>query len=325
MIPVAIAKSSAAALAADVLAGFAQSPRTLPSRWLYDRRGSELFRRISQLNEYYPTQCESDILLRHKADFAAALPSGRLRVWELGAGDGTKTEVLLAELLRREVTVEYLPVDICDDVLEDLAERMRRCFSRWPLTISPVPATYEEAFVRRASSNRVSNLVLFLGSSIGNMHHEEARLFLTSLRSRLNPGDCLLIGFDLKKDPRIMQAAYDDPTGVTRQFNLNLLDRLNRELDATFDKSKFRHHCTYNAEKGRMESWLLSTEPQEIVLAALERAYFFDAWEGIHVESSYKYDLNEIASLARASGFAVRRHFFDSKHYFVDSWLTVPS
>jgi uncharacterized SAM-dependent methyltransferase len=166
--------------------------------------------------------------------------------------------------------------------------------------------------------------VLFLGSSIGNFGHRQARRFLRGLRRSLKAGDFALIGFDLKKDLGTLQRAYDDAAGVTREFNLNLLDRINRELGGRFDRRRFDHHAAYNLRLGCMESWLVSRERQRVRVSGLERAFEFLAWEGIRVERSYKYDLEQIESLADAGGFRVCRHFFDSRRQFVDSlWEAV--
>jgi uncharacterized SAM-dependent methyltransferase len=180
-------------------------------------------------------------------------------------------------------------------------------------------ADYFEGLALLRAQQAERNLVLFLGSSIGNLSHHEAAGFLKRLRRSLNEGDHALIGFDLKKDLRLLQLAYDDPAGVTREFNLNLLDRINRELGGRFDRRRFRHHAVYNATDGCMESWLMSVEAQEVWIGELGRTFAFDAWEGIHVERSCKYNLTQIAALADAAGFRVERHFFDRRRYFADS------
>jgi uncharacterized SAM-dependent methyltransferase len=190
--------------------------------------------------------------------------------------------------------------------------------------VQGIVGDYFDAFPLLARHATRPSLVLFLGSSIGNFDETQAVTLLTAMRRALVPGDLALIGFDLKKDPRLITRAYDDAAGVTREFNLNLLDRLNRELAARFDRKRFVHHAAYNPRLGCMESWLVSRERQKVHVAALGRDFRFAAWEGIRVERSYKYDFLQIASLAAASGFTVRRHFTDSRRWFADSlWEAV--
>jgi len=319
-----LAGSSAAAavrqrFAADVWRGLSQTPKRLPAHYFYDQRGSELFQRITELEEYYLTHSEREILQRHRRDIAQRFEGQAVRVVELGAGDGSKTDLLLESLLSLGARCQYVPIDICTEVLDNLADRMESRFRSAALVVRPCAGDYAEAVDRLDGDEPARNLLLFLGSSIGNMHPGRAERFLGRITRALNPGDSLLVGFDLKKDPEVLRRAYDDAQGVTREFNLNLLDRMNRQLEADFRREKFLHHCLYNPRQGRMESWLLSPEPQEVFVGALDRRFHFDAWEGIHVECSYKYDLRQIHRFARQSGCTVLRHFFDARRYFVDS------
>ncbi len=312
-------------LALDVAAGLASKPKSLPSRYFYDTRGSALFQRITELEEYYPTRCEREILLEHGGSLVSHVGGASLRLIELGAGDGSKTEVLLDRLCGAGVAVTYHPIDICPQVLDDLAVRLRGRMTYPDLKIDPVPGEYSSALRRIAATGGRRNLCLFLGSSIGNLRHSEAARFLRRMARLLNEGDLMLIGFDLKKDPAVLRRAYDDAQGVTREFNLNLLDRLNRELGADFRRNRFLHHCEYHAARGRMESWLVSKVRQEVRVAALARRFSLAAWEGIHVECSHKYDLDQIERFAGITGFDVVDHFFDSRHFFCDSlWQVRP-
>jgi dimethylhistidine N-methyltransferase len=309
-------------LAADLARGLEQSPKSIPSLYFYDPRGSALFQQITELDEYYLTRCEREILAEHRRSVSELLGPGPLRLVEFGAGDGVKTEILLEALAAGTEPIEYVPVDICAEILTVLADRLAKRFSPTRLIVRPVVGDHREALaeLRRAGGTR--NLAVFLGSSIGNMHPGEARAFFRRVRQAMQPGDCFLIGFDLKKDPEVLRRAYDDSRGVTREFNLNLLDRLNRELDAEFDRRQFLHQALYNPAAGRMESWLLSRRTQRVYVGGLDRHFALEPWEGIHVECSYKYDQREIKSLARGAGFRPLRHFHDARQYFVDSlWL----
>ncbi|HEY0769721.1 MAG TPA: L-histidine N(alpha)-methyltransferase, partial [Sphingobacteriaceae bacterium] len=228
--------------------GLSKSPKSLPSWLLYDATGDELFQLIMRLPEYYPTRCEYEILSKHKEDFARYfIDKGQsFHLIELGAGDGTKTELLLDALQHAAAKFRYSPVDISDSVLEQLNKKLR---VRYPeLPIQPLHGSYEDAF--RLLEPATRKVVLFLGANIGNMTLTQVNKFLTQTSTRLSRNDMMVIGFDLKKDPRIIQAAYDDKSGVTRQFNLNLLHRLNRSLGAQFILSEFEHYPTYNPETG---------------------------------------------------------------------------
>lgn len=306
------------ALALDVLEGLSRSPKSIPSMHLYDARGSELFRRITELEEYYPTRCEREILETCAEQIAATVSDEPFRLVELGAGDGQKTEVLLRQFLRDDLRFEYAPADICPDAISGLAESLRQ---RLPALrrVDGLVADYDDALalLRRRKVRR--NFVLLLGSNIGNFDDGEARRLLHNIRRALCPGDHVMIGFDLKKDIGTLVRAYNDARGVTREFNLNLLDRINRELGGEFDRRRFMHYSPYNVREGRIESWLVSLERQEVRIAALDRAFCFQAWEGIFIECSYKYDVAQVEELAAASGFVVRRHFFDRRRWFLDS------
>jgi len=310
---------STSSFAADVAAGLAAHPKRLPSQYFYDHRGSQLFQRITQLDEYYLTRCELEILENGVPDALRRWHVGRLRVIELGAGDGPKTEMLLDRLLGGGYTLSYTPIDICAKAVHELTQRIRSRFADARLVVEPIVGEYAAALERVTADSRERRLCLFLGSSIGNFAPREAVAFLRRACGLLQPSDLLLIGFDLIKHPRILRRAYDDSNGVTREFNYNLLDRINRELGADFKRRKFVHHCEYNAAQRRMESWLVSTENQVVTLPALRRSFRFEAWEGMLVEWSYKYGVHDVERYAAAAGCKVVRHLFDSRRYFVDS------
>lgn len=319
---------------ADVLRGLSARPRSLPSRYLYDFRGSELFRRITRLPAYYLTRSEREILVRHGAELVAPFAGRACTLVDLGAGDGTKSELLLARLLACSPAVTYAPVDVCAGALDAAAGRMRACCPG--LQVAPVQAEYGDALPQLeggwpgapgldaapGSRPAAARLVLFLGSSIGNLTHPEALGLLRALRNALRPGDHLLVGFDLLKDRATLQRAYDDEDGVTAEFNLNLLARLDRELGADFDPGGFRHQARFAGGPARMESFLVSTRRQTVTLAG--HPLRFAEGSAIRTEISCKYREAQVTALARAAGLAEVGHFLDERRWFLDALWRVP-
>lgn len=312
------------AFAADVLRGFSQTPKTIPSMYFYDKKGSRLFQRIADLDEYYLTRCEVEILQACAGQLAAFVGGRPFRLIELGAGDGRKTEVLLWYFLARRLQFDYVPIDICRPAVARLTRSLRCKLPAFADHIHGIVAEHRDALSLFRGETDKRNVVLFLGSSIGNDDFPASQRLLTELRGSLNQGDYVLIGFDLKKDISLLLSAYNDPQGITREFNLNLLHRINRELEGEFDRNRFLHYGTYNAQQGCMESWLISRDDQQVRVGALDRVFAFRAWEGIRVERSYKYDVAEVENLAAGAGFTVRQHFFDHRRYFLDSLWQVP-
>ena len=303
-------------LLAGALAGLARRPRSLPSALFYDARGSQLFQWITNLPEYYLTRVEREILAAHGAQIVAPVAGARCTVVDLGAGDGHKTEQLLQELIARGTAVTYAPVDISQAALDVAEERVRADLPR--VALRPVRATYARA-LRLLAGDRDAGpkLVLFLGSSIGNLEPEEARRFLADLRRALRPGDHALVGFDLVKPLEVLRRAYDDSQGLTRAFNLNLLARLNREAGADFDLQAFRHVATWDPTRPAMESWLESTRRQTVRVGRASHA--FQAGERIHTEISCKYTGAHIADFAAGAGFAEAGRFTDRDGWFADA------
>ncbi|RAK63511.1 L-histidine N(alpha)-methyltransferase [Hymenobacter edaphi] len=308
-------------LAAHVLAGLTRQPRALSSMYFYDAVGSELFQQIMALPEYYPTRTEFGLLTRHRAAIAAALTSADgqpLHLLELGAGDGLKTKILLRELLAAGTDFTYAPVDISPTALEGLAASLRTELPA--LRVQPLVAEYTAALAGlRGQPGRKA--VLFLGSNIGNFPPEARQQFLGALAAQLGPDDRLLFGFDLRKDPRQIRAAYDDGQGVTAAFNLNLLTRLNRELQADFDLAAWEHFADYDPQTGAMRSFLVSRRAQQVHIGALGRSFDVEAWEAIHTENSYKFSLPQIEQLAAAAGLRVLTAFEDEQQWFADVLL----
>ena len=301
----------------DVLVGLCSMPKRLPSRLIYDDRGSELFQEIMGLPEYYPTRCEDQILRTYARDILSSLNGRPFNLVDLGAGDGKKTMILIEEALRMKADFHFVPIDISDGAMRGL---VRRVAAKYPdLTVKGLVAEYT-AGVRWLAGQKEprSNLILFLGSNIGNFDRANARGFLSRLWASMRVNDRMVIGFDLKKDIDLLLAAYNDSKSVTAEFNLNLLDRLNRELDADFDRSRWRHFGTYNVFSGAMESYLVSMEHQTVHVNKLERLFTFEAWEPIHTEYSYKYLPTDMDSLAADSGFRVESRFLDDNGWFAD-------
>lgn len=289
-------------------------PRALPSKYFYDRRGSELFRRITEQPEYYLTRCETEILRDHGGRLIDKLRGEVTEVVELGAGFGEKTFAVLERLTRG---VLYRPFDVCSQSLGELRERIAvRCPG---IPVAQVCGDFTADLSALAERTAGHRLVLFLGSSIGNMRANDAIAFLTNLRAVLAPGDCCLIGFDLQKDLATVHRAYDDAAGVTAELNLNLLRRINAAFGGNFDPAYYRHAPRYNAELHTMESYLVSIVPQQVELRALNFRTTFAAGEEIHTEWSHKYTLAQIAAVARASGFAVQDTVTDARGWFADS------
>ncbi len=259
--------------ARDVLEGLSRRPKSIPSKYFYDRRGSEIFQQITTLEEYYPTRCELEILNASKDELARKLCPRPFRLIELGTGDGRKTEILIEHFAHRGLEFEYVPVDICRQSVEHVAGKLEHSGAAAGLRVHGIVADYFDALRLLSHRSAERNLVLFLGSNIGNFNMSEARHFLESVRESINPGDYVLAGFDLKKDPDLLHRAYSDRQGVTSEFNYNLLDRVNNELGADFDRDRFVHHASYNVVQGCMESWLISTQRQEVCFRSLERTF----------------------------------------------------
>jgi L-histidine Nalpha-methyltransferase len=279
----------------DVIAGLSGSPKRLPCKYFYDQRGSELFDRICTLEEYYPTRTEMRLLADHAADIAALVgPAARLI--ELGSGSSTKIRILLDALQK---PAAYIPIDISREHLLRSAARLAADYPGLP--VEPVCADYVQGFDLPGSPAAGPDVAFFPGSTIGNFSPSEACTFLMRLRRRLGPESRLLIGVDLKKDRAILEPAYDDAQGVTAAFNLNLLQRINRELGGTFDLRRFAHKARYNDESGRIEMHLVSLVPQSVEVAGVP--FQFQGGETIHTENSYKYSVGEFHQLASSAGW----------------------
>jgi dimethylhistidine N-methyltransferase len=305
------------AFASDVLVGLSQLPKSLSSRYFYDERGSRLFQKIMDQPEYYLTACEFDILKSQTDAFSSFMEGESFNLVELGAGDGRKTSILLEHFLKTDLDFQYIPIDISEASMQTLTGLLNKKFPELPS--NGIVAEYFDGLKWLNYMNSQRNMVLFLGSNLGNFDKAHSRAFLHNLWNALNDGDFAVIGFDLKKDIDIMLKAYNDAEGVTAEFNLNLLRRINRELGGDFDINKFQFHSSYDVFTGAMESYLVSKEKQTVFIKEISQSFSFEAWEPIHTEYSYKYLESDIQELAAETGFVIEQQLYDSKKYFVDS------
>ncbi len=278
-----------------VLAGLGKPRKEIPSKFFYDHEGSRLFEKICALQEYYPTRAETEILTERADEIAALLPEG-VALIEFGSGASVKVRLLLDALHQARC---YVPLDISREHLLAAAESLSRDYPA--IAVSPVYADFTRPFRLPDTLPPGPRLGFFPGSTIGNFHPPDATRMLARFAARLAPQGWLLIGVDLKKDLRILHAAYNDSAGVTAAFNLNLLARINRELGGTFDVAGFRHRAIYNGDAGRIEMYLTSRHAQKASVAG--RVFRFEAGEDIHTENSYKYSLPEFRGLAVAAGY----------------------
>lgn len=301
--------------AQEVDAGLSAEPKKLPSKYFYDEKGDELFVEIMNSPEYYLTDCEMQIFKERTDDLVRLLAFDTpFELIELGAGDGTKT-IHLLKALNDTHTFKYCPIDISQHALDELKKFVNSEIS--DLDVLPLQGDYFAA-LDKLEKNSTPRVMLFLGSNLGNMTDADARSFLQRLSESMQNGDRLLLGVDLKKDPDIILPAYDDSEGVTRAFNLNLLRRINRELDANFDVEAFEHAPLYDPVKGEARSYLVSLKAQEVYIKAIDRIVHFDEGEKIHTETSKKYDLDSIKRLTSEYGLNYIEQILDERCYFTD-------
>jgi len=303
--------------AEDVYHGLSQPAKRLPCKYIYDAKGSELFSRIMELPEYYPTWCEKEIFKIHRSELAEAFGHTAFNVVELGAGDGQKTCILIETLLDRQCDFTYVPLDISEAAVNGLADRFTCKYPTLP--INGIISDYFDGLKWLSDQNHCRNVILFLGSTIGNFTPRGRDHFFQNLRRSINTGDMILIGFDMVKDIKILIRAYNDARGVTAAFNRNILKRINRELDGDFDLDGFRYYSTWDVTAGAIQSYQVSCRRQRVRIGKLDRSFDFQPWEPIHIESSHKFTPEQIAGMASENGFKVVGRFFDSRRYFLDS------
>lgn len=302
---------------ADVLEGLKSSPKKLHSKYFYDEAGDRLFQQIMDMPEYYLTNCELDIFKNKTEQLAKIILTDNepFDLIELGAGDALKSGYLLEFLTRENIDFTYMPIDISGHILEELDEKFRRDLPN--LEIKTLEGEYFDMLDKAMSISQKRKVVLFLGGNIGNMDLEESHHFCQELRRKLNRGDILLIGFDLKKNPHTILNAYNDAAGITSSFNLNLLIRMNRELEADFDVLNFQHYQTYDPLSGACRSFLVSLTEQNVHIG--NQAFHFEENELIDMEISQKFSQDDISRLAKDAKFHIIDEVADSKNWFVDS------
>lgn len=305
------------AFALDVLVGLSAQNKSLPSKYFYDKKGSELYQRITRLDEYYPTAVELRILKSNVGAIARHVEHVPFHLVELGAGFSQKTVTVLEGFVGMGLEFTYVPIDISESAMRELDNELTKRLPGQPFR--GLVTDYFNGLKWLNNQGGRRNLVFFLGSSIGNFTSGESRVFLRNLWNCLNEDDIVVIGFDLKKDIELLLKAYNDREGVTSAFNLNLLTRINRELGGHFDLNKFRHFGTYDVFSGAMESYLVSLEEQSVAIDRIGRPFSFKPWEPIHTEYSYKYLISDIETLAAQTGFEILDFLFDDQRYFTDS------
>jgi len=304
----------------DVITGLTSDPKRLNSKYFYDANGDKLFQDLMNCPEYYPTNCELEIFSEKTAEMGKAIigDGSAFDLIELGAGDATKSTYLLQYLLEAKADFTYMPIDISDNVISYLNITL-------PVTlpgikINGLNGEYFNMLKLAADTSNRRKVILFLGSNIGNMPVAEAINFCKELRKHLNTGDRVLIGFDLKKNPATILAAYNDKEGITKRFNLNLLERINRELNGNFDVTKFDHYPIYDPESGSCKSYLISQEDQVVTIGP--EHIHFQKDEYIYMEISQKFTVLQTEQMAEKAGFKPVDRFFDSKNWFLDAiWM----
>lgn len=298
----------------EVKKGLSKSQKQLPAKYFYDERGSKLFEQITRLDEYYLTRTEKAILKENISEISRCIGSNAMLV-ELGSGSSKKTRLVLDQV--SDLTA-YVPVDISEEYLLKVVSRLRIDYPQIP--VIPIFSDYTSDFdLPNLGGDYNRQVVFFPGSTIGNFNPEEIRSFMNNLTSATEKDSSMLIGVDLKKDKKVIEAAYNDSQGITAQFNKNILVRLNRELNAEFDVEQFSHRAFFNENKGRVEMHLISEAEQEVEIAG-ER-FHFEKGESIHTENSYKYSLNEFEKLV-SDWYSVEKVWTDDRQYFSLQFLT---
>ncbi len=300
-------------LASEVRAGLTAIPKRIPCRFFYDEVGSQIFEEICELPEYYLTRAESEIL-RDRAEDVARRYSRPILLVELGSGSSTKTRLLIEALLREHGALSYVPVDISPSALEASALQLLDDYKR--LEVRAIAGEYQDGLRRIRRDTQRPKLILWLGSSIGNLDRQSTERFVSNLRGGMNLQDRLLLGIDLRKDREVLESAYDDSSGVTARFNRNLLERINRELGGQFDSETFDFHAAYDEVGGRVVSHLRSRREQTVRIEDLDLDVEFAASETIHTENAFKYSPTEIDALARCTGFALEEHWLDAQNRY---------
>mgnify|MGYP001627259999 CR=1 FL=1 len=297
----------------DIVNGLSAEKKFLSSKYFYDERGSRIFQEIMKMDSYYLPACETEILSQQSAQIVREIGLDELEVVELGAGDGSKSVLLLEAFVNAGIQIKYMPFDISAEILEDNRFIVQEKLPQ--ISIETVAGDYFET-IKRLKDGKVPRLVMFMGSNIGNFRGDRGVEFIRFVNGFLQEGDFLLLGADLKKHPSAILAAYADQEGITARFNLNLLRRINHELDADFDLNGFEHYATYDPVSGAALSFLISLKKQQVNIRKADLLVEFELHEAIHMEVSQKYNLQDLKELGKKTGFSTAKHFLDSANYF---------
>ncbi|WP_227936396.1 L-histidine N(alpha)-methyltransferase [Alkalihalobacillus deserti] len=297
----------------EVLTGLRQNQKQLHPKLFYDENGSRLFNQITTLPEYYLTRAEKEILTTFHADICAFIGHNTPLI-ELGCGSEEKIQLILESLKEGN---RYIPIDISQEALQCTVEKLLDAYPL--LDVNAIRADYTQALSFLCQGTEEKKVVLFLGSTIGNFDENDRNEFLQQLAQNLNPDDGLIIGIDLKKSPTLLEAAYNDSAGITAAFNKNLLDRINRELNANFQVENFAHHAFFNNEKSRIEMHLVSKTAQEVSID--EEIFSFDRGETIHTENSYKFDLEDFQQTLNKAGLGFQKAWSDQHNHFALTYI----
>ena len=306
----------------EVIQDLSAQPKQLNSKYFYDEAGSRLFQQIMNCEEYYPTDCELEIFKEKTAELATVLKNGfnDFDLIELGAGDATKSSYLLRELVETGVTFTYRPIDISGSMIDQLERDLPENIKG--LQVKGLCGDYFDMLDQANQLSDKKKVILFMGGNIGNFEVDDALAFCEKLKRYLNSGDLVLIGFDLKKHPRVIRAAYNDKEGFTKAFNLNLLHRINRELGGNFNVDQFEHYPSYDPATGACRSYLISLKDQEVNIG--DRTFQFKHDEYITMEISQKYAVEETEEMALKAGYEPVKHFTDQKNWFLDTvWKVI--
>lgn len=298
--------------AEDVKIGLTSENKYLLPKYFYDSKGSELFEKICDTEEYYPTRTEISIL-KNLSDIISERNKEKNLIVELGSGSSVKTNYILTSFLKSRDKLHYVPIDVSKILIESskvLIEKYDKLF------ITGLISFYQEGIDFLYSLDKSPKLILFLGSSIGNFEQSDAIDFLKMVKRNMNEEDRLLIGFDLVKDKKVLEDAYNDKPGITAEFNLNILKRINTELDADFDLKKFEHSAVYNEAESRIEMYIIAKEDVKVTLKKLNEQVGFKKGEKIHTENSYKFTYDMINELAGRSGMEFSDYYTDERNYF---------
>ena len=300
----------------EIFRGLKAKKKTISSKYFYDDAGSKLFQKISLHKDYYPTRKEIEILNNNKFSLPKIINKTEIDIIELGPGDGSKSKIIIDGFLDSNYNVNYYPIDISKQALSFLKNKIK---PNKKLSLHGIDGEYISGLKFLKNTTKNSKLVLFLGSNIGNLKKKQSEIFLKNIKKNINFNDFLLMGFDLKKSIKILTKAYNDSDKLTKKFNLNLLKRINKELNGNFKLNRFDHNGIYNPTLGAMESYIISKENQKVHIKNLNYTFEFKVSEPIHVEYSFKYSKEDISNLCFKTGFKSVKNFYDSKNYFTDA------